>query len=139
MIPLLNVSMPKGCSYNSNIDEQLLEKIKMACSTVWPCIVEVRKECDNVKFDLVAAYKQVPCEIENISMQGFIWREEFFAETRPMFNASNSVCNYDIIIETLKVMALSESDIPSEIVLRQEDDAPVVSPEGTSCMDSSQR
>jgi hypothetical protein len=47
-------------------------------------------------------------------MQGFKWCEEFFAVTRLMFNASNSVCKYDIVIETLKVMAISESDIPSE-------------------------
>jgi hypothetical protein len=49
--------------------------------------------------------------------------------TRLMFNASNSVCKYDIVIETLKVMAISESDIPSELILRQVDDVPVVSPE----------
>ena len=29
-------------------------------------------------------------------------------------------------------MAISESDIPSELILRQVDDVPVVSPEGTS-------
>ncbi len=65
-------------------------------------------------------------------MQGFKWCEEFFAVTRLMFNARNSVCKYDIVIEMLKVMAISESDIPSELILRQVDDVPVVSPEGTS-------
>jgi hypothetical protein len=65
-------------------------------------------------------------------MQGFKWCEEFFAVTRLMFNASNSVCKYDIVIETIKVMAISESDIPSELILRQVDDVPVVSPEGTN-------
>jgi hypothetical protein len=61
-------------------------------------------------------------------MQGYKWSEEFFAVTRLMFYASNSVCKYDIVIETLKVMAISESDIPSELVLRQIEDVPVVSP-----------
>jgi hypothetical protein len=65
-------------------------------------------------------------------MQEFKWCEEFFAVTRLMFNASNSVCKYDIVIGALKVMAISESDIPSELILRQVDDVPVVSPEGTS-------
>ena len=44
----------------------------------------------------------------------------------------NSVCKYDIVIETQKVMAISESDIPSELILRQVDNVPVVSPEGTN-------
>jgi hypothetical protein len=65
-------------------------------------------------------------------MQRFKWCEEFFAVTRLIFNASNSGCKYNIIIETLKVMAISESDIPSELILRQVDDVPVVSPEGTN-------
>ncbi len=51
--------------------------------------------------------------------------------TRLIFNASNAGCQYVIVIETLKFMAISESDIPSELILRQVDDAPVVSPEGT--------
>jgi hypothetical protein len=65
-------------------------------------------------------------------MQEFKWCEEFFAVNRLIVNASNSGCKYDIVIETLKVMALSGSDIPSELILRQVDDVPVVSPEGTN-------
>jgi hypothetical protein len=75
------------------------------------------KKCNKVKFDPVAGYKQMPYKIENISMQGFIWGEEFFAEAKLMFKASNSECKYDIVSETLKVMAISESEIPSELVL----------------------
>jgi hypothetical protein len=81
---------------------------------------------------IVAALIKCPAKSENISMQGFKWCEEFFAVTRLIFNASNSGCKYDIVIETLKVMAISESDIPSELILRQVDDMPVVSPEGTN-------
>jgi hypothetical protein len=57
---------------------------------------------------------------------------KFFAETRLVFGASNSVCNYDIIGDRLKVLALAESEIPAELVLRQIDDVPVVSPENFS-------
>jgi hypothetical protein len=88
----------------------------------------VWKKCDNVKFELVAALSKCRAKSENISMQGYKWCEEFFAVTRLMFNARNSVCKYDIVIEMLKVMAISESDIPSELVLRQVEDVPVVSP-----------
>jgi hypothetical protein len=84
------------------------------------------------KFDLVAAYKQVPCKVDDIRLQGFMWCGKFFAETRLVFGASNSVCNYDIIGDTLKVLALAESEIPAELVLRQIDDVPVVSPENSN-------
>jgi hypothetical protein len=60
-----------------------------------------------------------------------MWAGKFFAETRLVFGASNSVCNNDIVGETLKVLALADSDIPAELVLRQVDDVPVVSPESS--------
>jgi hypothetical protein len=69
---------------------------------------------------------------ENISMQGFKCCDEFFAVTILMFNASKfqmqiRYCHWDA-----KSIAISESDIPSELILRQVDNVPVVSPEGTN-------
>jgi hypothetical protein len=49
------------------------------------------------KFDLVAAYKQVPCRIEDLRLQGFMF-----------FGASISVCNFDILGETVKTTVLAE-------------------------------
>jgi hypothetical protein len=49
-------------------------------------------------------------------------------ETRQVFGAKTSVCNYDIVGETLKLIALIESEIPATFVLRQVDDVPVVAP-----------
>jgi hypothetical protein len=40
----------KRLSYNLKYCKHLLGKIKMTCSTVWPCIIEVWEKCDNVKF-----------------------------------------------------------------------------------------
>jgi hypothetical protein len=44
----------------------------------------------------------------------------------------NSVCKYDIVIETQKVWLYRKVTSPPKLVLRQVDDVPVVSPEGTS-------
>jgi hypothetical protein len=101
-------------------------------------LLKCGKNATMSKFDLVAAYKQVPCKVDDIRLQGFMWCGKFFAETRLVFGASNSVCNYDIIGDTLKVLALAESEIPAELVLRQIDDVPVVSPENSNwCEDFS--
>jgi hypothetical protein len=137
--PVLNVSMPKGNSYNSNVDEFELEKVKMSSAMQFGhALLKCGKNATMSKFDLVAAYKQVPCKVEDIRLQGFMWCGKFFAETRLVFGASNSVCNYDIIGDTLKVLALAESEIPAELVLRQIDDVPVVSPENSNwCEDFS--
>jgi hypothetical protein len=129
---VLNVSMPKGKSYNSNIDEFQLEKVKIAFAQQFgSALLKCGKDATMSKFHLVAAYKQVPCKVKDITLQGFMWAGKFFAETRLVFGASNSVCNYDIVGETLKVLALADSDIPVELVLRQEDDVRVVSPESS--------
>ncbi len=69
-----------------------------------------------------------------------MWCGKFFAETRLVFGASNSVCNYDIVGETLKILALAESEISSELVLRQVDDVPIVAPEESGwCENFSER
>jgi hypothetical protein len=81
------------------------------------------------KHDLVAAYKQVPCRVADLRLQGFSWLGKYFVETRQVFGAKTSVCNYDIVGETLKLIALIESEIPATFVLRQVDDVPVVAPE----------
>ncbi len=83
------------------------------------------------KFDLVAAYKQVPCKIEDLRLQGFMWLGKFFCETRQIFGAGTSVCNYDILGETLKTITLAQCDIPHNLVMRQVDDVPVVSPKNS--------
>jgi hypothetical protein len=53
-------------------------------------------------------------------------------ETRQVFGAKTSVCNFDILGETLKLLAVKDSQIPSHLVLRQVDDVLVVTPKDSS-------
>jgi hypothetical protein len=56
--PVLNVSMPKGKSYISNIDEFQLEKLKMASAQQFgSALLKFGKDATMSKFDQVAAYK----------------------------------------------------------------------------------
>ncbi len=71
----------------------------------------------------------MPCRIEDLRLQGFSWLGKYFVETRQVFGAKTSVCNYDIVGETLKLIAILESGVPSFFVLRQVDDVPVAAPE----------
>jgi hypothetical protein len=130
--PVLNVSMPKKLSFNSNIKKEELEKVKMSSASEFGnALVKSGHGAVMLKFDLVAAYKQVPCKIEDLRLQGFMWLGKFFCETRQIFGAGTSVCNYDILGETLKAITLAQCSIPHDLVMRQVDDVPVVSLKGS--------
>jgi hypothetical protein len=53
------------------------------------------------KFDLLTAYKQVPCRIEDLRLQGFMWLHKYFCETRQIFGGSISVCNFYTLLQDL--------------------------------------
>jgi hypothetical protein len=130
--PVLNVSLPKEESFNSNIKKNDLEKVKMSSASEFAVALHKSgKGATMSKFDLVAAYKQVPCKIEDLRLQGFMWLQKYFCETRQIFGASTSVCNFDMLGETIKAVALAESNIPHGLVMRQVDDVPIVAPKGS--------
>ena len=139
--PVLNVSMPVNNSYNSNIDQLDLEKVKMTSAREFgSALMACGHNAVMSKYDLVSAYKQVPCKIEDLRLQGFMWNGKFFTETRLIFGASNSVCNFDTIGETIKAIAVANSEIPNFLVMRQIDDVPIVAPANTTwCQDFSLR
>jgi hypothetical protein len=91
----------------------------------------LKSEAVMSKFDLVAAYKQVPCKIEDLRLQGFMWLNKYFCETRQIFGASTSVCNFDMLGETVKTIVLADCNIPHNLVMRQVDDVPVVAPKNS--------
>jgi len=129
---ILNVSAPEDESFNSNVNEFETETVKMASARIFgQKLMDCGKDSVMSKQDLKAAYKQVPAKLEDLRLQGFFWLGKFFVETRQIFGAKTSVCNFDILGETLKLLALLESIIPPSLVLRQVDDVPCVSPANT--------
>jgi len=131
--PVLDVSSPKGTSFNDNVCGEETEKVYMASAISFAQnVVGCGENAIMSKHDLVAAYKQIPCRIEDLRLQGFMWLGRFFVETRQVFGAKTSVCNYDILGATLKLIAELDCAIPAHLALRQVDDVPVISPAGSS-------
>jgi hypothetical protein len=127
--PVLDVSSPKEESYNSCVDENETETVKMASARLYSqLLLDCGKEAVMSKHDIVAAYKQIPCKTEDLRLQGFCWLGKYFVETRLIFGAKTSVSNYDIIGETLKLLAVIESGVPPCMIMRQVDDVPVAAP-----------
>ena len=127
---VVNVSLPEGKSFNSNMDINKIEKVSMTSAKEFgDVMLKAGKNAIFSKSDLVAAYKQVPCEIDDLRYQGFAWLGKYFVETRQIFGATTSVSNFDRVGETLQKIAELKSGTPSEFVLRQLDDLIVIGPE----------
>ena len=127
--PVLNVSSPKGRSMNDNIDLQCLETVRMTSAKSFGySIYEAGRGAIMSKFDIVAAYKQMPAKLEDYRLQGFRWLNRFFIETKQIFGAITSVSNFDQLGKTVLDITLDRSQIPKKLVHRQLDDVPVVGP-----------
>jgi len=127
--PVLNGSLPKNESLNSNVDPLLVERVKMCSARCFSySVVEAGDSCHMAKMDMVNAYKNVPCTPEEYRLQGFHWLGKFFVETRQIFGAKTAVCNYDVLANTVLSLSLTKCKIDRSFVHRQLDDVPVVAP-----------
>lgn len=128
--PVLNVSAPLNASFNSNVDKEKLEKLKMSTAKDFSyAILEAGINCTILKYDMCDAYKNVPAPICDLRLQGFKWLNKFFVETRQIFGARTAPANFDVLGSTILSLAVSNTDIPSKFVHRTLDDVPFVSPE----------
>ena len=128
--PVINMSSPIGFSFNDNVKESALEKITMSSAKKFgQSLLKAGKNSTMSKSDMRNAYKIVPCNMKDLRLQGFQWGGRFFVETTQPFGAKTAVSNYDIVGNTVSVLALSYCSIPRNLVHRQLDDVPSVSPE----------
>jgi hypothetical protein len=127
--PVLNVSLPQGKSLNSNVKENKLEKVSMCSARCFSySIMDAGRLAWMTKPDWCDAYKNIPCKLEDLRLQGFYWQTKFFVETRQIFGAKASVSNFDILGNTVLKLVLSDCGIPPSFVHRQLDDIPGVVP-----------
>jgi hypothetical protein len=128
--PVLNLSEPKGSSFNDNVDIEKLQKVTMSSSKQFAkSLYDAGKNAKFSKSDFVDAYKNVPVKIFDIRLQGFCWQNKYFAETRQVFGAKTAVQNFDIMANTLLSLTNCIVMIPKKYVHRTLDDIPVISPE----------
>jgi hypothetical protein len=123
--PVLDLSEPKGASFNDNVAKEKLEKVVMSSSKRFgKSLYESGKGSRFSKCDFVDAYKNVPVKMEDLRLQGFTWKGKFFVETRQVFGAKN----FDILANTLVSLANCRAGIPKKFIHRTLDDVPVISP-----------
>ena len=121
--PVLDVSSPSGFSFNDNVDKAKMEKVKMSSArnfgyTVRKCGAGALMS----KFDLEAAYKQVPAPLSELRLQVFCWLNKFFVELDQIFGAISAVANFDQLNHTHVDLAIVFSEVRRELVHRHLDE-----------------
>jgi hypothetical protein len=128
---VLNLSVPKGFSYNDNVNEAQLEKVHMSSAKKFARTLYIAGKGSKIsKFDLVDAYKSVPCNLNDLNLQGFKWLNKFFVETKQIFGAKPAVPNFDKLGNTILSIVLAQTSIPRYLVHRTLDDVPIACPHG---------
>jgi hypothetical protein len=130
--PIIDLSHPKGNSFNRNVEEKKLEKVRMATARDFGVALQrAGRGATFSKFDIKDAYKLIPAKKSDWNLQGFVWLEKYFFESQMIFGGKPSVCNFDRLAKTLVDITLAETELSAASVCRTLDDIPVVSPAGS--------
>ena len=111
--PILNMSGPKGASFNDNVDRPKLERLHMGTAKNFgTALKHAGKDAVFSKFDIQDAYKLMPAKPEDFRLQGFSWLGKYFIETRQSFGGVPSPCNFDRLNKTKDTVICLKSGTP---------------------------
>jgi len=126
---IMDLSAPKGESYNDAINDMDLEKVSMSSARLFGYSVQ---DCGTGarmwKFDMVDAYKTIPAAQQDLRLQGFTWLGKFFTELKKVFGSKEAVSAFDRLNNTLVSLAALHANLPPHLIHRTLDDVPVVTP-----------
>ena len=134
--PILNMSGPKGKSFNDNVDKRKLEKLHMGTARQFGFgLKKAGKNATFSKFDLQDAYKLMPAKKEDFRLQGFSWLGKWFVETQQSFGGVPSPTNFDRLPKTIDLLVCIESGTSRSQVFRALDDSPCVGQAGSGTVE----
>ena len=74
------------------------------------------------KVDHSSAYKLIPCRLDHLFLQGFIWLDKTYIETSQIFGATSAVTNFDRFSGNVEKIVEILSEIDPFFLERQLDD-----------------
>jgi hypothetical protein len=128
--PVVNLSSPKGASFNNNIEQTGVMKVTMSSAPQFG--QSMLAAGPGAKLDMKDAYKQVPAKVKAFRLQGMEWQGRHFVDTQKIFGAATAVANFDVLASTVLKIVLSEFNSDGLLVHRTLDDAACVSPANSS-------
>lgn len=126
---VMDLSSPKGASFNEAVDDLRLEKVSMSTARKFGySVIDCGKGARMWKWDFQDAYKNIPAPVDSFRLQGFRWLGMSFIETQKVFGDKEAVSAFDRLGRTVADMACIISNLPQSLVHRVLDDTPIVSP-----------
>ena len=131
--PILNLSAPKHFSFNDAVDENRVRKLEMSSAALFAkALRKAGKGALMAKYDICDAYKQIAGHPSQWAAFEFRWLGKYFFDVTTVFGSKSAPANFDAILETIVNIVCTLTRVPCEIVYRQLDDVPVISPASTS-------
>jgi hypothetical protein len=126
---IMNMSSPKGTSFNDAISDLALEKVHMSTARKFGySVIDCGIGAKMWKWDLVDAYKNIPVPLSQVKYQGFHWLGKSFTETQKVFGDKSAVAGFDRLGHVSVDFARILSGTPSHLIHRTLDDTPLVTP-----------
>jgi hypothetical protein len=130
--PILNLSSPKGRSFNDAVNVWEVDNLQMCTPRIFSdSILKAGKGALISKTDIQDAYKLIPNPISDWRLYGFTWLGKFFVDTTTVFGSKTAPASFDPLPETLVNIVCTIKRIPKVWVHRQLDDVPIVAPVGS--------
>ena len=90
-----------------------------------------RKGALMAKYDICDAYKQILGHPSQRAAFGFSWLGKYFYDLTTIFRSKSAPANFGSVLEMVVNIVCTLANIPRDIVHRQLDDVPVISPAST--------
>ena len=127
--PILNLSAPKGGSFNDAVEEQHLKKLTMSTARGFgQTIRKLGAGAVMAKSDIVDAYKLIAGHNSQWQHFGFKWLGKYFFDVTTVFGSKSAPANFDCLPETLVNIVCTLTGFPNAWVHRQLDDVPLAAP-----------
>jgi hypothetical protein len=83
---VMNLSSPKGQSFNDAIHDNALDHVNMGTAKNFGySVIDCGQNCLMWKGDMCDAYKHIPASISDLRLQGFFWLGRYFVEKQQVF------------------------------------------------------
>jgi hypothetical protein len=130
--PILNLSSPKGRSFNNAVNEWEIENLVMSTPKLFgESLMKAGRGAFFSKTDIQDAYKLIPNPVNEWRYYGFSWLGKFFLDTTTVFGSKVAPASFDPLPETIVNITCCIKKIPKQWIHRQLDDVPIVSPKGS--------
>ncbi len=127
--PVLNLSHPKGQSFNDALSHFHLPKPVMTSAHNFSlALFSAGRNAVFSKFDMKSAYKNIPQHPSLWRAQGFSWLGKYFCDISTVFGPTAAPYQFNFFASTIQFLATFLCSLQPDYLFRQLDDLIALSP-----------